>query len=494
MDLEARDLARRLQQEGIAAFVLKYRTVEKLQPGIPEMDMDTAGRYGIADGIQALKVVRRHAREWGISAARVGIIGFSAGAMVASGTLLLPPPAGRPGFAAMLYGGPFGVMPKVTAGLPPTFLAWARDDSIAGGTETRLRDALLATGNHPEVHIYQSGGHGFGTRKQGTDSDRWVDDFVHWLRPWSRQVPSSREPTALPAPLPALGPGEALLPVRGGRIWYRVSGTGKGTPMVLLHGGPGAGSYYLKPFEDIGDDRPVIRYDQLGAGKSDRLTDTTLMNIPRFVEELDSLRRALGIDKWFVNGQSWGTVLALEYYKAHPEHVAAIVFGGSVFDWRAYVREVDAWTKQMTDSSQRAIAAWKQGGSPDAPAFKAATDEFYCAVRVAPAGEGRSRFDRWRSSATSSTTTCRARSSSSSPARSRTTMRARTCRRSRSRCSRRPASSTRSARRRSRRMRGSSRAPRFILYKDAAHVTSWDARDANVKDVREFLRSVDARR
>ena len=45
----------------------------------------------------------------------------------------------------------------------------------------------------------------------------------------------------------ALGPGEGLLPVRGGRIWYRVSGTGKGTPMVLLHGGPGAGSYYLDP-------------------------------------------------------------------------------------------------------------------------------------------------------------------------------------------------------------------------------------------------------
>src|SRR6187549_430518 len=58
----------------------------------------------------------------------------------------------------------------------------------------------------------------------------------------------------------ALGPGEGWLPVRGGRIWYRMSGTGKGTPMVLLHGGPGAGSYYLKAFEDIGDDRPVVRY------------------------------------------------------------------------------------------------------------------------------------------------------------------------------------------------------------------------------------------
>src|SRR6478672_4099007 len=176
---------------------------------------------------------------------------------------------------------------------------------------------------------------------------------------------------------PALGPGEAILPVPGGRIWYKVSGAGTGTPMVLVHGGPGAGSYYLKAFEDIGDDRPIIRYDQLGAGKSDRLTDTTLMNIPRFVEELDSLRRALAIDKWFVNGHSWGTVLALEYYRAHPEHVAGLVFGGSVFDWRAYARETKAWVAQMSDSSRRAIAQWEKDGNAETPGFKAASDEFY---------------------------------------------------------------------------------------------------------------------
>src|SRR6476469_793462 len=107
-------------------------------------------------------------------------------------------------------------------------------------------------------------------------------------------MPAAATTTAASA---ALGAGEGLLPVRGGRIWYRVSGTGKGTPMVLLHGGPGAGSYYLQPFEAIGGDRPFIRYDQLGAVKSDRLSDTMLMIIPRFVEELDSLRRALKVEK-----------------------------------------------------------------------------------------------------------------------------------------------------------------------------------------------------
>ena len=289
-----------------------------------------------------------------------------------------------------------------------------------------------------------------------------------------------------------LGPGEAWLPVRGGRIWYRVSGAGTGTPMVLLHGGPGAGSFYLKPFEEIGDDRPVIRYDQLGAGKSDRLTDTTLMNIPRFVEELDSLRRALRIDKWFVNGQSWGTVLALEYYKAHPDHVAGIVFGGSVFDWRAYVREVAVWTKQMTDSSQRAIAAWKQGGSPDAPEFKAATEEFYSKfVWMRPV-----KADLDSTMATFGTEqyvymqgeyefvvtgTLKDYDARADLPRIKV-----------------PVLSTagefdevgpKTVEAHAKLIPGA----RFVLYKDASHVTSWDARDANVRDVREFLRSVDKR-
>jgi acetyl esterase/lipase len=183
IDLEANQLARVLQERGVAAFVLKYRTVEKKQDGIPAMDMDTAGRYGIADGIQALKVVRAHAVEWNVSPHKVGIIGFSAGGMVASAALLQPDVAARPDFAAMIYGAPFGKMPSIPAKLPPVFMAWARDDAVALRPVVRFRDALLAAGIRPEVHEYDKGGHGFGMRKQGTSSDRWVDDFWHWLQP-----------------------------------------------------------------------------------------------------------------------------------------------------------------------------------------------------------------------------------------------------------------------------------------------------------------------
>ena len=181
IDLEGNEVARWLQGKGIAAFVLKYRILEKRGEGIPSMNMDEAGQYGIADGIQALQVVRQHAAEWGLSPDRIGFMGFSAGAMVASGALLQKDAAARPSFAAMIYGGPFGVMPAIPARLPPMFLAWAQDDTQAREPVVKFYDALAAAGHKPEVHIFSAGGHGFGVRKHGTTSDHWIEEFYGWL-------------------------------------------------------------------------------------------------------------------------------------------------------------------------------------------------------------------------------------------------------------------------------------------------------------------------
>jgi acetyl esterase/lipase len=179
---EGTDVARWLQQHGIAAFVLKYRILEKRQEGVPgPMNMDSVGRFGMADGIQAVKVVRLHAAEWGVSPDRVGFLGFSAGAMVASATVLQADSAARPNFAAMIYGGPFGVMPHIPPTLPPMFMAWAQDDNVALTPVVRFYDALRSAGNKPEVHIFSAGGHGFGMRRQGTSSDRWIDAFYGWM-------------------------------------------------------------------------------------------------------------------------------------------------------------------------------------------------------------------------------------------------------------------------------------------------------------------------
>jgi acetyl esterase/lipase len=182
IDLEGRDVARWLQERGVAAFVLKYRIMEKRGEGIPKgMDMDAAAKYGIADGVQALKVVRQRAAQWAVSPDRVGFMGFSAGAMVTSGTLLQTDAAERPSFAGIIYGAPFGAMPPIPKELPPIFMAWAQDDNLVLGPVVKFHDALLAAGHKPEVHVYSAGGHGFGLKKQGTTSDHWIDAFYYWL-------------------------------------------------------------------------------------------------------------------------------------------------------------------------------------------------------------------------------------------------------------------------------------------------------------------------
>ena len=175
----------------------------------------------------------------------------------------------------------------------------------------------------------------------------------------------------------ALPTGEHMLAVPDGQVWYKVSGGGTGTPVILLHGGPGFSSFYMKPFEQLGDERVVVRYDQLGSGKSARTTDTALFNIAHFVRELDSLRAALGYDKVALLGHSWGTILAAEYYRAHPQHVAAIVFASAALDIPAWERNARRLVKTLSDASQKAIAKAEASGKFADSSYVRANDEFY---------------------------------------------------------------------------------------------------------------------
>ena len=179
------------------------------------------------------------------------------------------------------------------------------------------------------------------------------------------------------APNPALAPGEYHLAVPGGNIWYKISGAGKGTPVVLLHGGPGFSSFYLKPMDDLADDRVVIRYDQLGGGKSDKISDTAMFNFAHFISELDSLRAHLGVKKWHVLGHSWGTMLGLEYYRAHPDRVASLTFGSAVFDVPAFERHAKELLKTLPESTQRAVKRAEASGKFESPEYQSAINAFY---------------------------------------------------------------------------------------------------------------------
>ena len=113
-------------------------------------------------------------------------------------------------------------------------------------------------------------------------------------------------------------PRQGMIDVPGGKVWYQVVGSGTKTPLLLLHGGPGAPSYSLKPLAALADERPVVFYDQLGGGRSPAPADSSLWTIDRFVRELADVRQALGLKQVHLLGISWGTILALEYMKTHP--------------------------------------------------------------------------------------------------------------------------------------------------------------------------------
>lgn len=174
----------------------------------------------------------------------------------------------------------------------------------------------------------------------------------------------------------AVAATEDFLPVDGGRLWYRRSGAEQGVPVILVHGGPGAGSYSLKALEALGDERPVVRYDQLGAGRSDRLSDTTLFSMRRFVGELDSLRTALGFERVHLIGHGWGGAVAFEYYRAHAARVASLTLASPLLSAPLWSRNSRALLGTLSPAAQDAIRESEAVRDYDSPDYLAAVNEF----------------------------------------------------------------------------------------------------------------------
>ena len=186
-DSEGVEVAKWLAERGIAAFVLKYR-VRQTDPGQSPMAAIKAAdepasnyEFSVADGVAAVKMIRARAAEYGVRPDKIVMVGFSAGAIVTVSTALQSDLAARPNYAAPIYGAPFGNIPELPQGLPPFFLAVAQDDSVAGALVDRFYAALLAKGYRPELHRFQSGGHGFGMNKRFTTADHWIDELFWWL-------------------------------------------------------------------------------------------------------------------------------------------------------------------------------------------------------------------------------------------------------------------------------------------------------------------------
>jgi acetyl esterase/lipase len=209
-DSEGIEVAKWLAERGVAAFVLKYR-VKQTDPTKSPLAAMTPGdepqnnfKFAVDDGVAAVKAIRERASEYGVRPDKIVMVGFSAGAIVTSLAALQKDPAARPNYAAPIYGAPLGGVPEVPQGLPPFFLAVAQDDGAAFLVD-RLYAALLAAGYKPELHRFQSGGHGFGMGKRFTTSDHWIDEFFWWMeangltrKPGDPERPSRGAPPVRP--------------------------------------------------------------------------------------------------------------------------------------------------------------------------------------------------------------------------------------------------------------------------------------------------------
>jgi proline iminopeptidase len=129
----------------------------------------------------------------------------------------------------------------------------------------------------------------------------------------------------------------------GNELYWEAAGNPDGMPALILHGGPGSGfSGSMRRFFDPARYR-IIGFDQRGCGRSTphaagEGVDFSVITTAHMVADIERLRAHFGVDKWVIYGGSWGTTLGLAYAEAHPEHVAAMVFGGVTTTRR---REID---------------------------------------------------------------------------------------------------------------------------------------------------------
>jgi acetyl esterase/lipase len=206
IDKEGLQVGRALAARGIAAFVLKYRVMptpadeqaaldairRRLAASLADPTGPAALHYPPAtqDLIAALALVRARASTWHVDPERVGILGFSAGAIAALDATLAAPRDKQPAFLGYIYGPQTRV--AVPAVAPPLFAAIAFDDPLFPTGGFALAEAWHAAARSVELHAYQRGGHGFGQGVPGTTTTLMVDNFVAWLA--MQQLSAARSP------------------------------------------------------------------------------------------------------------------------------------------------------------------------------------------------------------------------------------------------------------------------------------------------------------
>lgn len=161
-----------------------------------------------------------------------------------------------------------------------------------------------------------------------------------------------------------------------GETWCRVVGEGDRTPIVLLHGGPGYNSEYLRRFENFAKTgRTVIRYDQIGSGRSvvnDEHYRPGVFTVELFRRELSRLREELGLDEVILIGQSWGVMLALEHAIEGAPGIRGLVLMSGPASMEEWTAETLRLRDELPAEVRETLAREEAAGRVGSPAFKEA--------------------------------------------------------------------------------------------------------------------------
>ncbi|MBG61995.1 MAG: proline iminopeptidase [Woeseiaceae bacterium] len=171
---------------------------------------------------------------------------------------------------------------------------------------------------------------------------------------------------------------QGFINVPGGPVWYKVSGNGEGLPLLALHGGPGSTSCTYSLLDPLGDQRSIIRYDQLGSGRSGRPDDLSLWKVDRFVEELDVIRKKLKLEKFHLLGHSWGAALAGAYLlEKGTKGVASVIFSSPLLSTPLWIEDANYLRSQLPQGIQDTLNFHEMANTTDSDEYRDATRVFY---------------------------------------------------------------------------------------------------------------------